>query len=72
MWELLEDLRDMGESNAIVGRCVALVHTYITGSYWNFAGDTSCAEIHWPPPLQFIKVCHCTRIDDALIYIFLF
>lgn len=22
MWELLDDLRDMGESNAVVGRCV--------------------------------------------------
>jgi NADH dehydrogenase [ubiquinone] 1 alpha subcomplex assembly factor 5 len=22
MWELLEDLRDMGESNAVIGRCV--------------------------------------------------
>ena len=22
MWELLEDLRDMGENNAVIGRCV--------------------------------------------------
>jgi len=22
MWELLDDLRDMGENNAIIGRCV--------------------------------------------------
>lgn len=22
MWELMDDLRDMGESNAVIGRCV--------------------------------------------------
>lgn len=26
MWELLDDLRDMGESNAVVGRCVLFIH----------------------------------------------
>lgn len=65
MWELLEDLRDMGESNAIVGRCVASIHACISGSYWNFAGDTSYTGIHWPLPPQFTRVCHCTRIDHA-------
>lgn len=24
MWELMEDLRDMGESNAVIGRCAFL------------------------------------------------
>jgi NADH dehydrogenase [ubiquinone] 1 alpha subcomplex assembly factor 5 len=28
MWELLDDLRDMGENNAIIGRCV--VHNLST------------------------------------------
>ena len=28
MWELLDDLRDMGENNAIIGRCV--VHNLFT------------------------------------------
>lgn len=33
MWELLDDLRDMGENNAIIGRCVLYVyftHTKLT------------------------------------------
>ena len=25
MWELLDDLRDMGENNAIIGRCVLCI-----------------------------------------------
>ena len=36
MWELLEDLRDMGEANAVVGRCVVSMHECISESYWNY------------------------------------
>lgn len=30
MWELLDDLRDMGENNAVIGRCA--VHNWFTRS----------------------------------------
>ena len=29
MWELMEDVKDMGESNAILGRSVLLWHSYV-------------------------------------------
>lgn len=36
MWELLDDLRDMGESNAVVGRYVSPM-SFIPGPLWRHA-----------------------------------
>jgi len=55
MFELMDDLRDMGESNAIIGRLVLLsvsiplIHTSID--------EHSFIVIPWPPLPPFTKVC---------------
>lgn len=45
MWELVEDLRDMGESNAVIGRYVSHeIHVIQESEY--LVGDTSLTVIH--------------------------
>jgi hypothetical protein len=60
MFELVEDLRDMGESNAIVGRCV--LPRFVSSAAENFlhTGARSFIEIRWRQHLPFIKV-DCDR-----------
>lgn len=46
MWELIEDLRDMGESNAIIGRYASYSLSFDARSSSHFSIDDSlCIEI---------------------------
>jgi hypothetical protein len=44
MWELMLDLRDMGESNAVLGRCVPLRLFDEESIYFITVGRRSFAE----------------------------
>lgn len=55
MWELMEDIRDMGESNAIIDRYVwqsTLVHICAEKEV---IGGTFCTVTPWPRRLPFTK-----------------
>lgn len=65
MWELVEDLRAMGESNAVIGRYdLSQAPPRIMLRLRSYTlGDLLFIEILWPLRHPFIKVIshHCTR-----------
>jgi hypothetical protein len=68
IWELMEDLRDMGESNGVLGRFAL----FACGSVWtDHPTDViSSIVIHWLLHLLFIKVLfsghHLQSADNAV------
>lgn len=57
MWELMEDLHDMGESNAVIGRCVYLLATTLaTEGDARVPDETTYIATRWPPRPLYIKV----------------